>query len=563
MKRINWNLKIHRENARTEWKQNVADEREMVKTLCAFANDIQHVGGGQVICGLQEDTNQFGDVVAKIVGLDEKRVKELKNKVLSICHRQVEPPLTPVVEDYPLEKDPSRKILIFSVTSSQYAHRYTIRNEGTHYYVRVNDRTQAANGLLSRLLEQKKNWPPFLDQAHPDASIEHLDIYALREFLGKLVLPLPVEAYLEPDVRFRGDVLSLVTHPPGGSDLKVPRNFTLLLFGREPHIFFRGAYAILSIYQGIDKTAPRVQRFEIFGPIPQVIINLMDKFQLILGLEIDKTVDMMAGIQNRPQFSKNAVMEAIVNSFVHRDYHSDDPVRITVFTDRIEIINPGGLYNGIRIEQLQKEEAIFPSWRNPSLASFMVALEFAQNEGLGIPLIIKATREISLKPPLFESSSDWFKLVIPGFVPPAVEAVSDAASAGQNVKTAKNGEDGKDGKDGLILISIGGDSIESQVKESLDILGLTGAKIAVNFASRDYVEGAEKWETVALELKKKIQQVVDSTDFARFHLFYRGPVIFAPLLGALIAPAKQFLLYTYENGRYSYTYTIDRKFLKG
>ena len=557
MKRINWNLKIHRENARTEWKKNVADEREMVKTLCAFANDIQHVGGGQVICGLQEETNQFGDVVAKIVGLDEKRVKELKNKVLSICHRQVEPPLTPLAEDYPLETDPSRKILVFSVTSSQYAHRYTIRNEGTHYYVRVNDRTQAANGLLSRLLEQKKAWPAFLDQTHPDASVEDLDMFALREFLGKLSLSLPVEAYLEPEVRFRGDVLSLVTHPPGGSDRQVPRNFTLLLFGREPHIFFRGAYAILSIYQGTDKTAPRGQRFEIFGPIPRVISNLMDKFQLLLGLEIDKTVDMMEGIQNRPQFSKNAVLEAIVNAFVHRDYHANDPVRITVFTDRIEIINPGGLYNGIRIEQLQKEEAIYPSWRNPSLASFMVALEFAQNEGLGIPLIIKATREISLKPPLFESSSEWFKLVIPGFVPPAVEAISDAAAADQNGKAAKNG------KNGLILISIGGDSIESQVKESLDTLGLNGAKIAVNFASRDYVEGAEQWETMALKLKKAIQQVVDSTEFARFHLFYRGPVIFAPLLGALIAPAKQFLLYTYENGRYSYTYTIDRKFLKG
>jgi predicted HTH transcriptional regulator len=44
--KINWSLIVQRENARIEWKENAADERDVVKTLCAFANDIQQVGGG-------------------------------------------------------------------------------------------------------------------------------------------------------------------------------------------------------------------------------------------------------------------------------------------------------------------------------------------------------------------------------------------------------------------------------------------------------------------------------------------------------------------------------------
>jgi ATP-dependent DNA helicase RecG len=547
--KINWSLIVQRENARIEWKENAADERDVVKTLCAFANDIQQVGGGRVICGLREKKNEYGEPGVNVVGLDAVRFKELKNKVPGICHRHVEPPLTPEIEEYPVAGDPTRKILIFSVTASKYAHRYRIKNEGVHYYVRVNDRTQPADGLMSRLLEQKEQWPSYLDQTHPEATLKAFDQFALKEFLEGLALPLPVEAYLEPGTQLRGDVFSLVTHPPGSSEVPVPRNFAILVFGKEPHRYFRGAYAILSIYQGLDKTAERSQRFEIFGPIPGMFRNIMTKLQLHLGMEIDKSADMTGGNQNRPRFSERAIAEALANAFVHRDYHSQEPVRITVFSDRIEVTNPGGLYNGIRLEQLQKGENIPPSWRNPSLIWFMVILDIAQNEGQGIRTIIKKTREISGKSPIFEVTSNWFNLIIPAFVPIDLPSAVNSPPPGGSRR------------DGLIMVSIGGDSIEKQVEESLERLGLTGTKIAVNFISEKYVEGSE-WEETAKKLKESLREVVDSPEYERFHLFYRGPVIFAPLVGALIAPTRRLLIYQYDNGRYIYTHTIDKKFLK-
>lgn len=414
--KINWSHRVQRESARLEWKENVADERGVVKTLCAFANDIQQVGGGQVICGLKEEKNDFGDPVARPVGLDEKRFKEIKNKVLSICHRNVEPPLTPTVEEYPAADDLSRKILIFSVTSSGFAHRYRAKNEGAQYYVRVNDRTQPANGLIAKLLEQKKNWPPYLEQTHPDTTTDDIDWYALKEFFGRLELPRPLPEYLEPDVQFRGDVRSLVTFPPGGGKRHAPRNYSLLLFGKEPHRFFHGAYAIFSVYLGKDKAAARSQRYELFGPIPALIRNIMQTLQLHMGIEIDKSSDMLSSSQNRRRYSVSAVQEAIVNAFVHRDYHSHEPVRVTVFSDRIQVANPGGIYNGIRLEQL-KEGVVQPSWRNPSLAWFMVGLNFAQNEGRGIRIIIDETRKVAQKEPVFDIVGNWFTLDIPAYTP--------------------------------------------------------------------------------------------------------------------------------------------------
>lgn len=62
-----------------------------------------------------------------------------------------------------------------------------------------------------------------------------------------------------------------------------------------------------------------------------------------------------------------------------------------------------------------------PSWRNPSLAWFMVGMEFAQNEGRGLKLIIDHTKAISGKAPTFDLLGDWFFLGIPAYVPLELE----------------------------------------------------------------------------------------------------------------------------------------------
>jgi len=550
---FNWNRIIQQENARIEWKENVGDVRGVVKTLCAFANDLQQVGGGRVICGLKEETNEFGAPEAIPVGLEDARFKKIRNEVLNICHRHVEPPLTPVVNSDPVADDPSRKILIFEVAASQFAHRYRIKDQGTHYYVRVNDQTRTANGLTEKLLEQKKRWPPFLEQTHPDATLNALDRSALKKFFHERNLPQDMDAYLEPNKRIRGDVQSMVTLPPGSSTQPVPRNFSILLFCQNPEEYFPGSFAVLSIYQGKDKTADRSKKYEIFGPIPSLIHNLFDKLQLHMGVEIDKSPTPLTGGSvgsNRPRYSERAVKEAIVNAFVHRDYHSHDPVRVTVFIDRIEVSSPGILFNGLQIEDLKKGNS-HPSWRNPSLAWFMVSMEFAQNEGQGIPTIMNDTRKVSGREPVFDISGNWFRLTIPAFMHPA-------ESPGSIRKPPRDAT----GKDALILISIGGASIEKQVKESLNTLGLQDPQIVINFFSTDFVEG-DNWETLAAQLRQEVQAVVDSPEYERFHLFYRGPVVFPPLLGALISPNRRLLLYEYDNGRYTYTYQIDKKFLKG
>ena len=49
-----------RESEQIEWKENVADINDVVETLSAFANDLANLGGGYVICGAQEEKDEYG-----------------------------------------------------------------------------------------------------------------------------------------------------------------------------------------------------------------------------------------------------------------------------------------------------------------------------------------------------------------------------------------------------------------------------------------------------------------------------------------------------------------------
>jgi predicted HTH transcriptional regulator len=49
-----------RESERVEWKENVADIDNIIKTIRAFANDFLNLGGGYIVCGAREGKDEHG-----------------------------------------------------------------------------------------------------------------------------------------------------------------------------------------------------------------------------------------------------------------------------------------------------------------------------------------------------------------------------------------------------------------------------------------------------------------------------------------------------------------------
>ena len=105
---------------------------------------------------------------------------------------------------------------------------------------------------------------------------------------------------------------------------------------------------------------------------------------------------------DRPECPTIAIREAVLNALVHRDYSINTegmPIQILIYTDRIEIRNPGGIYGRIRIDQLGKVQ---PVTRNPVLAAALETMGITENRYSGIPTMQRAMKEYDLESPDFK-----------------------------------------------------------------------------------------------------------------------------------------------------------------
>ena len=86
-----------------------------------------------------------------------------------------------------------------------------------------------------------------------------------------------------------------------------------------------------------------------------------------------------------PEMSMDALREAIVNAFCHRDWRDPDYVHVAIFKDRVEIRNPGTLYGGLTIEDLHRGNV--SKRRNPLIADLFRRIEMVEAWGRGMTLI--------------------------------------------------------------------------------------------------------------------------------------------------------------------------------
>ena len=389
-----------RESERVEWKENVADIDNILKTITAFANDFSNLGGGYLVCGAKEGKDEHGFQKIFYTGLDAGRFNEIQNKVLSLCREKIDPEVTPLTDEIEVPSDKSRRILVFIIPSTRYAHSYRARGkDSSTYYIRTGSNTiEARNGLLRELLINKKQLEPWDKRIDNRSSVEDIDLIVLREYLQEMRLwssEKSIEDYISDKEKLSDFVPPLAGRIGLTNELK-PKNFALL-FGKNPLDFFEGAYTVFSVYKGPDRSEPTAKRYMIKGTIVQQAKKLIE----LLNFESYVLFDKASADPNQVKYPLRALQEAVINALVHRDYELRYPVRITAFIDRIEINSPGALPRTINKEKFLSGKA-HPHWRNQTLAYFFNKLQLAQAEGQGIPTIFRTMKEEGCPEPIFE-----------------------------------------------------------------------------------------------------------------------------------------------------------------
>ena len=122
------------------------------------------------------------------------------------------------------------------------------------------------------------------------------------------------------------------------------------------------------------------------------------------------------GRKNKPEYAERAVLEALVNHFIHRDYTvMGGEVHLDIYDDRLAITSPGGMYSGQKVQDLPIEE-ISSDRRNPILADVMAQLDYMEKRGSGLKRICNETKALDgyrdeLKP-VFKSTASQFMTII-------------------------------------------------------------------------------------------------------------------------------------------------------
>lgn len=180
-----------------------------------------------------------------------------------------------------------------------------------------------------------------------------------------------------------------------------------LCFAKEPQRkqHFRNAYIEFQIFQGTTREIP-IKKYEIKGSLPiqieQSIQLLKQNLWLIPKIQGAKREDI-------PAYSDVVLREVITNSLVHRDYKKMyQPVKVSMFKNRIEVENPGGLMPGLTIFNLVHKR----EWRNPLLAELMKKFGFGEMDGQGIDRLYAATLAIKVPPPIFVEHQNSFIVIL-------------------------------------------------------------------------------------------------------------------------------------------------------
>ena len=244
----------------------------------------------------------------------------------------------------------------------------------------------------------------------------------------------------------------------------------VLLFSPYPQAYFPQLSMIASRVPGteIGQVDSQGQRFSDSKRLEGTLTELLDGAVSFVNSNMRTALRVESDTGRRvdiPEYPMDAVREMVLNALVHRDYSrytENMPIQLTMFSDRMEVHNPGGLYGRLTLDQLGKAQ---PDTRNPFLVTAMEALGQTENRYSGIPRIRLAMAEAGLPEPLFQDNRGTFSVTLYN---------------GQNAHTDQQAKPASEDEKGLLAFC----AVPRTRKEISSFLGIASTQYAI----RRYVE---------------------------------------------------------------------------
>lgn len=371
-------LRFSKETSRVERTISTGDMDKFQEAICSFSNDMANSRKpGYLLIGVHDNGRLSGLKVDDKFFIKISAIRSSGN-ILPL------PVMT--VESYEFDEG---DVLVVEVHPSLYP---PVRYRG-RTFIRVGPRRDIASEAEERILVERRTayMPTFDTSPCFHAKISDLDTDKFADtYLPKAVS----ESELENDSRTIEEKMAAV----GMYDLdnNCPTFGAIALFGKNPKRFMPGLYTQFVRFKGKDKTSEVEDERQFEGSYFEVLPKLEAflEMSIVRKRPVPVTVLREEMVYNYPYW---ALRELLLNAYMHRDMQGNAPIRLYEFEDRIEIMNPGGLYGNARPENFPKVN----DYRNPLVAAAFKTMGYVNMFNRGVGEVQKQLKENGNEPAVF------------------------------------------------------------------------------------------------------------------------------------------------------------------
>lgn len=384
--------------ARIEFKETW-DAAASLKTICAFANDLDNWGGGYIVIGVEENN---GRPVYPLMGVSTDKLDVYQKSIYAKC-KLIRPAYSPIIG---VETYQDKQFIVIWCPGGDnrpYSSPKTMARDNKEriHYIRKASNTVEPSDDEEKDLFNLANRVPFDDRVNHQAEISDLNITIIQNYLKEVKSSLYEKAKTGDFVEVCSD-MNIISNLP---EYVKPKNVGLMFFSMEPDKFF--PYTQIDVVQFPDGLGGNDIIENTFkGPIHQ---QLRDALQFIKNTIITEKIVKHPDRAEADRFFNYpyaAIEEALSNAVYHRAYDVREPIEVRVEHDRIEIVSFPGPDRSVTQEGLKNYRVSNRRYRNRRIGDFLKELHLTEGRNTGFKKILNALEANGSPKPEFETDDD-------------------------------------------------------------------------------------------------------------------------------------------------------------
>jgi len=380
------------ESSTMEFKKSTAQLRRAAETLCAMLNG----NGGKVLIGVTPSGRIVGQQIS------DKTLREVADVI-----SKFEPPAA--ITQTRIDLGNGKEVLLLEAVPNPESRPYAFDGRP---FQRVGSTTsvlpqETYQQLLMERAHSRARWENQPAREYEISELDHEEILRTVR-LGIAAGRLPESTGSDvPDILERLELFKK------GS----LNNAAVVLFGTRFMPDYPQCQLRMARFRGVDKSEFIDQR-----QLEGHAFTLLNEAMLFLRRHLPVAGRIVPGLferEDEPLFPLEALREALVNAFCHRDYTiAGGAVSLAIYDDRLEIWSDGTLPFGLKPEDLKREHSSRP--RNPLIARVFYLRGVIERWGRGTQKIVELCVKAGHPEPEFgeQAGSVWVRFLPSGYIAP-------------------------------------------------------------------------------------------------------------------------------------------------